>query len=253
MVWGRSALRARACRLKRVRKNPFPCHSERSEESRSGLFSRQCEIPRRLRLLRMTAEESFPRPVNSEPGWENIHVERNWPTRILSKQRRQLADRWGGALPARRHGGGGEPSQAPESPGDYKVKWYEFTEHKISDTCWSLSVGPDGRIYAAACAEGVPGGIVKVVRYNEAKDGLDYLFDVDRRWWMTRAIPAGPRNARFITASRPPCTTAFSTWQPTSPALPLTSRHIPPGFPGTTRSVASAAARCWLSTPRPTR
>ena len=36
----------------------------------------------------------------------------------------------------------------PESPGDYKVKWYEFTEHKVSATCWSLSVGPDGRCCA---------------------------------------------------------------------------------------------------------
>ncbi|MGD0921168.1 MAG: hypothetical protein ABSA70_05300 [Terriglobia bacterium] len=68
-----------------------------------------------------------------------------------------------------------------EASSSYKVKWYEFTEHKDSDTCWSLSVGPDGRIYAAACAEGVPGGVVKVVRYNEEKDGLDYLFAVDQK------------------------------------------------------------------------
>lgn len=61
----------------------------------------------------------------------------------------------------------------------YNVKWYPFTEHPESDSCWSLSVGPDGRIYAAACAEGAPGGIVKVVRYNEETDALDYLFDVD--------------------------------------------------------------------------
>lgn len=67
-----------------------------------------------------------------------------------------------------------------EDSAAYKVKWYEFSEHKDSDTCWSLSVGPDGRIYAAACAEGVPGGVVKVVRYNEQKDGLDYLFSVDK-------------------------------------------------------------------------
>ena len=63
----------------------------------------------------------------------------------------------------------------------YEVNWYEFTEHKASDTCWSLSVGPDGRIYAAACAENVPGGVVKVVRYNEEKDGLDYLFAVSEK------------------------------------------------------------------------
>ncbi len=63
---------------------------------------------------------------------------------------------------------------------DYKVRWYEFTEHPLSDTCWSLSVGPDGRIYAGACCETVPGGIVKVVRYNEETDSLDYLFDMDK-------------------------------------------------------------------------
>src|SRR4029077_10696799 len=60
----------------------------------------------------------------------------------------------------------------------YPVKWYPFTGHPDSDTCWSLSVGPDGRIYAAACAEGVPGGVVKPVRYNEQRDDLDYLFNL---------------------------------------------------------------------------
>ena len=60
----------------------------------------------------------------------------------------------------------------------FAVKWYPFTGHPNSDTCWSLSVGPDGRIYAAACAESMPGGVVKPVRYNEQSDGLDYLFDL---------------------------------------------------------------------------
>jgi len=63
--------------------------------------------------------------------------------------------------------------------GPYKTIWYEFSEHPDSDSCWSLSTGPDGRIYAAACAETVPGGVVKVVRYNEQRDSLDYLFDLD--------------------------------------------------------------------------
>ena len=62
----------------------------------------------------------------------------------------------------------------------YKATWYQFTEHPDADSCWSLSVGPDGRIYAAACAEGTPGGIVKLVRYNESGDRLDYLFDLDQ-------------------------------------------------------------------------
>jgi hypothetical protein len=62
----------------------------------------------------------------------------------------------------------------------YPVSWYQFTEHPESDSCWSLSVGPDGRIYAAACAEGSPGKSVKLVRYNEKTDALDYLFPLDQ-------------------------------------------------------------------------
>ncbi len=61
----------------------------------------------------------------------------------------------------------------------YPAKWYPFACHPVSDSCWSLSVGPDGRIYAAACCEGVPGGIVKPVRYNETTDAIDLLFDMD--------------------------------------------------------------------------
>ena len=72
----------------------------------------------------------------------------------------------------------GKTTAAADAAGQYTSKWYPFDEHPDSDTCWSLSVGPDGRIYAAACAEGVPGGVVKPVRYNEKKDGLDYLFNL---------------------------------------------------------------------------
>lgn len=60
----------------------------------------------------------------------------------------------------------------------YEVKWYQFTGHPDSDSCWSLSVGPDGRIYASACCEHMPGGTVKLVRYNEETDSLEYLFDL---------------------------------------------------------------------------
>ncbi len=61
---------------------------------------------------------------------------------------------------------------------EYGVKWYPFDKYSVSDRCWALSVGPDGRIYASACVEGLPGGIVKPVRYNEQRDDLDYLFDM---------------------------------------------------------------------------
>lgn len=60
----------------------------------------------------------------------------------------------------------------------YKTKFYQFTECPESDSCWSLSTGPDGRIYAAACVESTPGRSAKVTRYNEENDSVDYLFDV---------------------------------------------------------------------------
>lgn len=62
----------------------------------------------------------------------------------------------------------------------YKTTWYEFTEHPLSDSCWSLSTGPDGRIYIAACCERYPGETVKLCRYNETTDQIDYLFDLDK-------------------------------------------------------------------------
>ena len=79
---------------------------------------------------------------------------------------------------------------------EYKVSWYQFTEHPDSDSCWSLSVGPDGRIYAAACCEGMPGGTVKVVRYNEKTDALDYLW-LQNLWGYSRlrCLRTGRENA----------------------------------------------------------
>lgn len=67
-----------------------------------------------------------------------------------------------------------------DSAESYKVTWYPFLEHPESDSCWSLSTGPDGRIYAAACCESVPGGVVKLMRYNGRTDSLDCLFALDR-------------------------------------------------------------------------
>ncbi|MBT3379223.1 MAG: hypothetical protein HN742_37025 [Lentisphaerae bacterium] len=61
----------------------------------------------------------------------------------------------------------------------YSATWHGFTEHPLSDSCWSLSTGPDGRVYAAACCEHDPGNTVKVVRYNDEARALDYLFDLD--------------------------------------------------------------------------
>ena len=69
-------------------------------------------------------------------------------------------------------------TDAPSSP--YHVTWHPFTEAPDADSCWSLSVGPDGRIYIAACAEGTPGKAVRLVRYNESADALEYLFWFDQ-------------------------------------------------------------------------
>jgi hypothetical protein len=73
-----------------------------------------------------------------------------------------------------------QPAGGEKGP-PYQARWYEFSDHPESDTCWSLSVGPDGRIYAASCAEGVPGGVVNVYRFNEGTNSLVRLFAVDEK------------------------------------------------------------------------
>ena len=61
----------------------------------------------------------------------------------------------------------------------YKVDFYSFTNHPNCDTCWSLSAGPEGRIYAAACSETTPGERVVITRYDDQKDIFENLFDMD--------------------------------------------------------------------------
>lgn len=61
----------------------------------------------------------------------------------------------------------------------YTPRFYQFAERPLSDSCWSLSTGPDGRIYGAACIEHTGGQSVSIVRYRERTDSLEYLFDMD--------------------------------------------------------------------------
>jgi hypothetical protein len=58
-------------------------------------------------------------------------------------------------------------------------KYHEFTERPLSDSCWSIQTGPDGRVYAACCTEHTGGETATVVRYDENADALEYLFDLD--------------------------------------------------------------------------
>lgn len=62
----------------------------------------------------------------------------------------------------------------------YSARFYSFEEQPNSDSCWSLHAGPEGRVYAAACVEHTAGQTVTVLRYNEAEDRLDSLFDMDK-------------------------------------------------------------------------
>lgn len=83
------------------------------------------------------------------------------------------------ALPGVNRAGAVEAAATNDPALPYRNSWYPFDGHPHADSCWSVSVGPDGRIYAAACAESIPGGVVKLVRYNEQTDALDYLFALD--------------------------------------------------------------------------
>ena len=62
----------------------------------------------------------------------------------------------------------------------YDVAFYRFDQWPDSDSCWSLSTGPDGRIYAAACVELIDGSSVCLTRYNDRTDAIDYLLEMDR-------------------------------------------------------------------------
>jgi hypothetical protein len=68
------------------------------------------------------------------------------------------------------------PSDAATAAPD--VSFYPFDQIPISDSCWSLSTGPDGRAYAAACTEMTGGVSAYITRYNEQADGLDYLVEM---------------------------------------------------------------------------
>jgi hypothetical protein len=58
------------------------------------------------------------------------------------------------------------------------TKLHLFDYDPRPDSCWSLSAGPDGRIYASSCCELIPGGGALIVRYDEARDGLEVVVDV---------------------------------------------------------------------------
>jgi len=58
-------------------------------------------------------------------------------------------------------------------------RYLEFSERPHSDSCWSVQTGPDGRIYIACCTEHTGGETATVVRYDEDRDRLEYLFDLD--------------------------------------------------------------------------
>jgi hypothetical protein len=56
--------------------------------------------------------------------------------------------------------------------------FHPFDHVPVPDSCWSLSAGPDGRIYASSCCEGTPGGGVFIVRYDEKGDRLETVVNV---------------------------------------------------------------------------
>jgi hypothetical protein len=58
--------------------------------------------------------------------------------------------------------------------------YYPFDVRPLSDSCWSLQTGPDGRVYIAACTEHTGGESATVLRYNSHTDDLDVLFDLDK-------------------------------------------------------------------------
>jgi len=73
------------------------------------------------------------------------------------------------------------PANGQETP-VVEAAMIPFDRLPLSDTCWSLSTGPDDRIYAAACTEHIGGVAAYLMRYTPAaelgKGKLEYLFDI---------------------------------------------------------------------------
>jgi len=147
--------------------------------------------------------------------------------------------------------GTGEHTGADGEPRPYRNSWYPFTGHPDADTCWSLSTGPDGRIYAAACAESVQGGVVKVARYNEEKDTLDYLFALDEM--VEDPSDSGRATQCKIHYSFAPSMADGVLYMAICRGRPLTSRLTRRGVRGTIPSAVFEGARCWHSTRARTR
>ena len=60
-----------------------------------------------------------------------------------------------------------------------KFEYREFSGRPLSDSCWSVQTGPDGRVYIACCTEHTGGETGTVVRWDEDSGSLEYLFDLD--------------------------------------------------------------------------
>jgi len=62
---------------------------------------------------------------------------------------------------------------------ELEFRYLEFSERPLSDACWSVQTGPDGKVYIASCIEHTGGQSATVVRYDRGEDKLEYLFEVD--------------------------------------------------------------------------
>ena len=60
-----------------------------------------------------------------------------------------------------------------------KFEYREFSGRPLSDSCWSVQTGTDGRVYIACCTEHTGGETGTVVRWDEGSGSLEYLFDLD--------------------------------------------------------------------------
>ena len=59
-----------------------------------------------------------------------------------------------------------------------KLDYFTFYDHPENDTCWSLTMGTDKKVYIGLCMEFTSGGIAQLYNFDTEKEKLNHILDI---------------------------------------------------------------------------
>ena len=59
-----------------------------------------------------------------------------------------------------------------------KLDYFTFYDHPENDTCWSLAMGADKKVYIGLCVEYTSGGIAQLYNFDTKKEKLNHILDI---------------------------------------------------------------------------